>query len=169
MRVTLTYHSNVQKDGKTCTICMDKQVDCSSTCHVQFCTTCLLQWLKSNNTCPLCRKTIDHVVTSNVSYKPLPPTSSNHGIFTEEKEVDMILRKLIRRYFPRRQHEVYAQMSSELSKYDAHALLRIYNSCAGIIERWCMDYTFKDLMMYFQCNQQIFQNMILSGWFGASE
>lgn len=169
MSFSLTYCNNLQANHKTCAICMDKQVDCSSTCHVQFCTTCLLHWLKSRNTCPLCRKTIDHVVTSNVSYKPLRQKSPNHGLLTDEEEVDMILRKLIRQYFPRCQHEVYAQMSSELSQFDAHVLLQIYYTCAGIIERWCMQHSFEDVKLFFQKIKQRVYNMISPRWLVASE
>ena len=163
MSFSLTYCKDLHANDETCVICMDKQVDCSSTCHIQFCTTCLLQWLKSHNTCPLCRKRIHHVITSHPSYKTLPQKPPIHGLITNGEEVDMILRKLIRQYFPVRQHEVYAQMSTELSKYDANALLAVYYSCTGIIERWCMDYSFADLMLYYQCNRQRVQNMIPVG------
>ena len=169
MSFSVTYCKDLQTNSETCAICMDKKVDCSSTCHVQFCTTCLLQWLKSHNTCPMCRKRIHHVVTSHPSYKTLPQTPPTHGPITDEEEVDMILRKLIRQHFPRRQYQVYAQMSSELSKYDANALLAVYYSCTGIIDRSCMDYSFEDLMLYVQCNQQRIQNMISLGLLVVSE
>ena len=160
MHVSLTYCKDLQANGETCAICMDADIDCSSTCHVQFCTTCLLKWVESHNTCPLCRKRIHHVITSHPSYKTLPQKPPINGLITDEEEVDMILRKLIRQHFPVHQNKVYSQMSSELRMYDAKALLAMYDSCAGIIESWCMEYSFAELILYYKCNQQRVQEMI---------
>jgi SNF2 family DNA or RNA helicase len=43
-----------------CPICCDKLKEpmMETTCHNMFCTNCILTWLESNRTCPLCRNNI---------------------------------------------------------------------------------------------------------------
>lgn len=44
---------------KQCCICIEHNSDIITTCEHQFCKSCLIKWLKYNNSCPYCRNNIN--------------------------------------------------------------------------------------------------------------
>jgi hypothetical protein len=79
-KVSSTYNelkndkSCVQKE--TCSICYDKDVDCSLSCKHSFCKCCITKWLKKNDKCPLCRTTVKDVDFENLNIREDSITSS---------------------------------------------------------------------------------------------
>jgi len=79
-KVSSTYNelkneeSCVQKE--TCSICYDKDVDCSLSCKHSFCKCCITKWLKENDMCPLCRTKVENIDFKNLNIREDSMTSS---------------------------------------------------------------------------------------------
>jgi predicted Zn-ribbon and HTH transcriptional regulator len=66
----IIYMLNIKKNNiininnLTCSICLDKinyPVIVENNCNNKFCGLCFINWLKKNNSCPLCRSTTDNI------------------------------------------------------------------------------------------------------------
>jgi hypothetical protein len=49
-----------------CSVCLDDEncVDCKTSCSHNFHASCLSQWIKRNNSCPMCRRNITSINTN---------------------------------------------------------------------------------------------------------
>ena len=63
-----TNSTNTTVDERQCAICFeelaDKTVQTTLECTHSFCTSCILRWFQTNNTCPCCRAEVPNVVPS---------------------------------------------------------------------------------------------------------
>jgi hypothetical protein len=63
----------LQVKKTNCSICLDifKLPTITPCCNNMFCVECLIQWIKDNNTCPMCRNIINisqlHTITDNIN------------------------------------------------------------------------------------------------------
>jgi SNF2 family DNA or RNA helicase len=98
-------YSKISK--KTCSICLEKVNNpvLEYNCENIFCSECLLTWLAKNDSCPLCKKTID--LGKLVYIRKDKNDSKEVGL---PRKVDMVL-KLLKTY-PKGQFLIYSQYNS---------------------------------------------------------
>lgn len=63
-----TNSTNTTVDERQCAICFEELADKTALttleCTHSFCTSCILRWFQTNNTCPCCRAEVPNVVPS---------------------------------------------------------------------------------------------------------